>query len=321
MTRRFSIVVPVYNRAKLVRETIDSVLSQSFTDYELVLINDGSKDNSLEILRSYGDRVKVLDQANQGAEAARYQGFAATSGEYVVLLDDDDILMPNALATYDRIIRTLNAPPVIIGAVVEFHSKEDLPTGHSPNTPVEVLQYETLFTRARPVAFTCSQIVVQRSAAVESGAIRTKPTAWPYETADIQLALSTHGPWVAIQQPTTIAYRRHASNTIGNLALMLRTAPCLIGMEKQGAYPGGRTHRFARRAYIGGVLWNWCRQGLTARQFLSVARLMIQGAPMITRGILRKLTRKFQPMQQSSRLPEAADSSRRATAADPLHWS
>lgn len=302
MKPRFSIIIPVYNRAKLVKETIDSVFAQTFTDFELVAIDDGSKDNSLEVLRSYGDRLKVIHQSNQGPEAARYKAIAMTCGEYYVILDSDDLLMPNALATYDQIIRSLNAPPVIIGAMTMFRSGTTPEIDHGQDGIVEVIEYENLFVRDRPIGTTCSQIVAKREVVEAAGSLRPTATAFPFDLADILLTLSTHGPWVTVQRPTTIAYRIHESNTIGNLAYMVKTAPCLIRLEKLGKYPGGGTWRFSRWAYLGGVLWNWCQQALTARQYRAAAGLILKGAPMIACGMLRKMTRRVQPRRPTQRL-------------------
>ena len=74
MSVRFSVVIPVYNRARFLREAIDSVLSQTFTNFEVIAVDDGSTDESLEILKSYGSRITVIQQANQGPEIARNAG-------------------------------------------------------------------------------------------------------------------------------------------------------------------------------------------------------------------------------------------------------
>jgi glycosyltransferase involved in cell wall biosynthesis len=298
---RFSVLVPVYNRPGLVRETIDSVLSQSFTDFELVLIDDGSTDSTPEVLKSYGNRIKILNQVNQGPEAARHRALSATSGEYFVLLDSDDLLFPNALETYDRVIRALDAPGVIIGSLWPFRTGEALPVTEGA-AAVEVRQYENFFARDRGLDTTCSQIVARRDVVEAAGAFRSSATAFPFDTADILLSLSTHGPWVAVQQPLTIAYRTHSANTIGNLGYMLERAVKLMRLEKQGRYPGGAPLRFARRAYLGGVAWFWFLRAWRARLFGPASILFLHSAPMIARGLLRKVTQKFRPPNELIRL-------------------
>lgn len=91
---KVSIIIPVYNAEKYLAVALDSVLSQSFRDIEVVCIDDGSSDSSPEILRSYrlqDDRVKVISQRNSGGSAARNTGLARARGEYVMFLDSDDM--------------------------------------------------------------------------------------------------------------------------------------------------------------------------------------------------------------------------------------
>ncbi|MEH6604230.1 MAG: glycosyltransferase family A protein [Pseudomonadales bacterium] len=85
-----SIIIPVYNAQKYLREAIDSVLGQSHLNIEIIAIDDGSVDGSADILRSYGKSIKWLSQSNSGAAAARNTGIAASAGAYVAFLDADD---------------------------------------------------------------------------------------------------------------------------------------------------------------------------------------------------------------------------------------
>lgn len=99
---RISIIVPVYNASFYLRECLDSILSQSFTDYELILVNDGSTDNSLNICYEYAeqkDNIIVLSGKNSGVSAARNKGLAMAKGEWVTFVDADDLLLPDALKT------------------------------------------------------------------------------------------------------------------------------------------------------------------------------------------------------------------------------
>lgn len=97
---RFSIIIPVYNVERYLRDCLDSVLRQSFADWEAVCVNDGSSDGSAIILEEYArkdDRIKVISQPNGGLSAARNAGMKAAKGDYVLFLDSDDWLEPNAL--------------------------------------------------------------------------------------------------------------------------------------------------------------------------------------------------------------------------------
>lgn len=93
--KKVSVIVPVYNVSKYLCRCISSILNQTFTDFELILINDGSTDNSLEILRKYevqDSRIVVIDKANEGVSATRNLGIESAQGEYIMFCDSDDFV-------------------------------------------------------------------------------------------------------------------------------------------------------------------------------------------------------------------------------------
>ena len=97
---KFSIVIPVYNSEKYIEECLGSVISQTFKDFEVICINDGSTDASKSLLDEFAnkdERVKVYSQENQGVGAARNYGIELAQGKYISFLDSDDILSPNTL--------------------------------------------------------------------------------------------------------------------------------------------------------------------------------------------------------------------------------
>ncbi len=95
---RFSIIVPAYNAAAYISQTIESVTIQTEADWELLVVDDGSTDSTVQKLHNFNDsRLVVISQQNQGVSAARNAGFAASRGGYVLFLDADDLLFPDAL--------------------------------------------------------------------------------------------------------------------------------------------------------------------------------------------------------------------------------
>ena len=94
---KVSVIIPTYNRGWILREAIESVLSQEFTDYELIVVDDGSTDDTPEILEVYGRDIIVLHQSNCGVSAARNRGIAASRGQLVAFLDSDDLWLPRKL--------------------------------------------------------------------------------------------------------------------------------------------------------------------------------------------------------------------------------
>jgi glycosyltransferase involved in cell wall biosynthesis len=93
-----SVIIPTYNRADCVTNAIDSVLAQTYADYEIIVIDDGSEDNTQEVISAYGDRLTHIHQDNQGLAAARNAGVRAARGEWIALLDSDDVWLPEKLA-------------------------------------------------------------------------------------------------------------------------------------------------------------------------------------------------------------------------------
>lgn len=101
-----SVVIPTYNRAHCINEAIDSVLAQSFDNYEMVVVDDGSSDSTAEVLRSYESFAKVLRQTNGGVSAARNTGIRASIGEWIAFLDSDDTWEPDKLKTQVEDLRS-----------------------------------------------------------------------------------------------------------------------------------------------------------------------------------------------------------------------
>ena len=95
---KISVIIPLYNKGFIISETLDSVLAQTFTDFEVVIVNDGSTDNSFEIVSRFSDeRIKLFQQQNKGAAAARNLGIEKATGELIAFLDADDYWYPNHL--------------------------------------------------------------------------------------------------------------------------------------------------------------------------------------------------------------------------------
>jgi len=95
---KVSTTIPAYNCEKTIGQTIDSALSQRFDGHEIIVVNDGSTDSTSSILAGYGDRIRIVAQANRGPSAARNAGIAFSTGKYLAFLDSDDIWLPGKLA-------------------------------------------------------------------------------------------------------------------------------------------------------------------------------------------------------------------------------
>lgn len=110
-----SIVIPTFNRAWIIRKAIDSVIDQSFIDWELIIVDDGSTDNTSELVKNVGDkRIKYYLRLNKGPAAARNYGVSKSSGKWIAYLDSDNELFPNYL---EVMLRYLKANPTKIFAI------------------------------------------------------------------------------------------------------------------------------------------------------------------------------------------------------------
>lgn len=110
---KISIIIPTYNSATYIEETLESVLDQTFHDYEIIVINDGSTDNTKKRLQKYRDRISYLEQKQSGPGAARNNGILFSSGEYIVCLDSDDMLKRDALKKVIEIFEKTNCGWII----------------------------------------------------------------------------------------------------------------------------------------------------------------------------------------------------------------
>ena len=115
MRPKFSIIIPLYNKAPYVRKALESVVSQTYKDWECIIVNDGSMDGSAAICEEYlstlytihhtpSEKIRIISQSNSGVSAARNNGVAASKGEYVCFLDADDWWEPTFLEEMDKLI-------------------------------------------------------------------------------------------------------------------------------------------------------------------------------------------------------------------------
>ncbi len=93
-----SVIIPTYNRGWIIKEAIDSVLAQDYTEFELIVVDDGSTDHTSDVLDSYRNVIKVLSQKNKGVSAARNRGIAEASGQFIAFLDSDDLWLSQKLS-------------------------------------------------------------------------------------------------------------------------------------------------------------------------------------------------------------------------------
>ena len=220
-----SVVIPTYRHAEYVEETLSSVFAQTFSDYEVIVVNDGSPDDTAARLRplAQAGRVRYFEQANAGQAAARNRGLAEARGEFVAYLDDDDLWPPDKLAWQVAALREhpvwvmvsglsggIDAEgrrvesPWVSGAV-ETQSTTDLFEGGGIDSP--------------------GQVLVRRSALEAVGGF--DPALWGSDDVDLWIRLSTRGG-VGRVLHMALYYRRHATNASNAAARMFWNAVRMV---------------------------------------------------------------------------------------------
>ena len=130
MMVKYSFIVPVYNTKKYLKKCLDSLIKQTFKDFEIIIVNDGSTDNSMEIIEKYKNKysnIKVIEQQNQGLSLARNNGVKKTSGEYILFIDSDDYIEKDLLKQIDKNIGNADVLRFqIFSEDEEYKNKEEI---------------------------------------------------------------------------------------------------------------------------------------------------------------------------------------------------
>ncbi|WP_199524650.1 glycosyltransferase family 2 protein [Pseudoalteromonas sp. bablab_jr011] len=144
----FSIIIPAYNAEKYITRAVDSVINQSFIDFEVVIINDGSKDKTLEVINnSYHahENVTIVDKINEGVSSARNSGLNIAKGEYIVFLDADDWVENGYLDYLKKVIENQACDGIVLGYIQDFGSNFKLVQNFKNEKIIDSTEYSNLF--------------------------------------------------------------------------------------------------------------------------------------------------------------------------------
>jgi len=157
---KISVIMSVYNGEKYLREAINSILNQTFKNFEFIIVNDGSTDSSLDIIKSYNDaRIVVIDQKNTGQGIGRNIAIKHSNGEYIAILDADDISMPDRLQLqYDFLEK--HPECVAIGSNAEIIDKD----GNYVYTSNQALSWEEIKNNLPSMPFFHSSTMYRKAA-------------------------------------------------------------------------------------------------------------------------------------------------------------
>jgi glycosyltransferase involved in cell wall biosynthesis len=242
-----TVVTPAYNVAWCIRRAIDSVLAQDYRARELIVVNDGSTDDTAQVLASYGSAVTVLHQENRGMSAARNAAIRAAAGAYIAFLDADDWWMPEKLSQQ---VALMQSRPDI-GFCSTAARVED-PQGrllnhwrcraHRP----EIL--ETLFAENAAIAGGCSAVLVRRGLLEQTGLFDESLRG--FEDPDLWIRLAATSGYACIDDELAVILRRERSVS-DNLDAM-----------RDAAQRSLRKNRDLLPPHLRGRFWRNCLAGM-----------------------------------------------------------
>ncbi len=301
----FSIVITCYNQSGFIRAAVNSALLQTAASKEVIAVDDGSSDGSVDVLESYGESLRLVKfPENRGAIAARNYGASLAKGAYLVFLDGDDALTPWALDVYQEIVHDRH-PSIILGCSRWF--KDSLPPLEMEHIPrkIEFVRYDALLRKDRPAGLSASTYVVSREAFWAAGG--WSPEIFHLDLQDLSTKLGYSGKMVLICSPATAYYRIHSANSILEVAPFLGMLHRLLDKERSGVYPGGRKHRFQRHAWFGGLVIFWMKRAVRAGLRKEAFRLFAVGWPMVLAAIWRRSISLFRGRRPIESVPLRSD--------------
>ena len=202
-----SVIIPTYNRADTVSQTIDSVLKQTYPNVEVIVIDDGSKDNTQHVLSGYGSRIRNIHQENAGQMVARNRGSREARGEIISFLDSDDLWLPNCLERHVKVLQRAPAevPCSLANGWLNFADGREMTSfqnSHLISSLDEGLCFNMPDILATRFVMFCQFIAIRREALEKTRGFDEDLKFM--EDYALPLRLSVLGPWAFISEPLVI---------------------------------------------------------------------------------------------------------------------
>ena len=270
---RVSVVIPAYNAAWCIRRAIDSALAQDFRSLEVLVVDDGSTDNTPEILTSYAGSVRVVKKANGGLSSARNAGIKEAKGAYIAFLDADDWWLPGKLSAQ---VKLMQSRPEIgfcsVAANVEDPDGKFLNLWGCPQWQGSFLAH--LFHNNAAVAGSGSGVMVRRELFEKAGLF--DETLDSLEDIDMWMRLAAISDYACIPQPLAVILK-HPDSMSRNLEVM-REAAIQVMRKNRSLLPvllqTGYWRAGMASVYADYAKW-WCRSGRRGTALQDVMRAFL----------------------------------------------
>jgi len=277
----FSVVIPTFNRRDRLLRAVGSVLSQSFRDYEIIVVDDGSTDGSAAALRGLSQGIRILTQRNQGPAAARNAGARAATGDYLAFLDSDDAWLPWTLEHYASLIREHARPAWLYsrGFVYANQAQSDVKSAGDPMA-TRFLHYIDGASRDGVLPLPTG-VAIDREVFLRAGGFH-EALHGP-EDIDLWFRIGVIPGFVLVDRPATFVREVHDGSLGEHTEKSYRGLSEVIRRERAGVYPGDAEAAFVRRGVLTRQLMYFAaqyrRRGrplLAARFYLEILRMQAE---------------------------------------------
>jgi glycosyltransferase involved in cell wall biosynthesis len=207
-----SVLLPAFNAEKHLPEAVSSVLAQTHPDFELLVLNDGSTDRTLEIAEEFrvrDSRIQVITHGNMGMGAALNQGLEFAKSDWIVRLDADDIMLPNRL---ERQIAFVGRHPriAVAGSLVYYISENGRTLGAATSNLATPLDFELQQRDGKSIALHHPSVMMRKDVVLAAGGYR--PEFWPADDFDLWARIAEQDHLILVQQEYLVQYRIHGAS-------------------------------------------------------------------------------------------------------------
>ena len=296
-TPTVSVVIPAYNAAWCVCKAIDSVLAQDYGDFEVIVVNDGSTDDTVARLSPYGDAIRVVHQTNRGLSAARNAGIRTSRGKFIAFLDADDWWLPAKLG---RQVALLRDRPELgfcsTAALVQGPAGDLVNVWACPNWEGPFLAH--LFANNASVAGSGSAVMVRRDKFAEIG--HFDESLHSLEDIDMWMRLAAVAGYACLAEPLVVILKRPGSMS-RNLDIM-RAAAMLVMNKNRHLLPCALQNRFWRQClasvhgdyakwrYREGDRWGALKETIALLRLAPIARGRLAAGLLLDIALRRPLS-------------------------------
>lgn len=223
-----SVIIPAYNRAHCIERTLQSVFDQTYTNYEVIVIDDGSKDNTAEVLKPYLNRITYIQQANRGLAGTRTRSIELANSDWIAFLDSDDLWLPDNLATHVAVIQ--KHPELILSTTNSTIFREHI------GEETDLFAYngcrkaypENEFTLSSPlIPYLRFGLVWMQSALIRKSAIAEAGPWYPdlrvWMDFEYAARLAKLGPWGVTMTPLVRILRQDDGGEVASISSQSQT--------------------------------------------------------------------------------------------------